>query len=284
MTNPNTLSALDPAAVAAEAMRPVLANALKLSLLLPIVFKVPGVGTSEKTCMRSPIDTVEVWATMKLPTDADLAGTPVGLTIQRLTRYAQSGEPDEATSRDGRSAIERRIRDFVDRRCGAKEYEFRMPELVAFVAEKLPEAVGDSTSRVLRRMKDGGRVEYALIDRQTSSYRLDAAQPARTVTEGSQEWVPAAIESVRDALHACSSCPGGIFNAIGVVLFAAEARRELAIGKAIKTVGLAALGGVVDSRIRQLVSADTLQRHPSDDRIRAESAKRWLHDRCVPGF
>jgi len=284
MTNPNILSALDPAAVAAEAMRPVLANALKLSMLLPMVFKVPEIGPPDSACLLSPIEAVEVWATIRPPTNADLAGTPVGLTIQRLTRYAQNGEPDEATGRDGRSAIERRIREFVDRRCGAKEYEFRMPELVAFVAEKLPEAVGDSTSRVLRRMKDGGRVEYTLIDRQTSCYRLDAVQLARTVTEGSEAWVPAAIEWVRDALRACSSCPGGIFNAIGVVLFSAEARRELATGKAIKTVGLAALGGVVDSRIRQLISADTLQRHPSDDRIRAESAKRWLHDRCVPGF
>lgn len=188
MADPYRLLALDPATVAVDTVRAVARHlawsAIRLS---PAQLRmVPDLGTAS---------------------DAEVASTDLGLTIQSLTAYAQRGA----------------MGDWPDVSC-------------------VSDAIQSVCEALYVRPLDGGTYDGTEFDRD-----------------------------------------GDPDTAIGLVLLAAECRRSLSEGEPVTTRGLAALAGLSDSRVRQLVVAGDLRR-VKHERIRADDAKRWLSGRGTLGY
>lgn len=69
---------------------------------------------------------------------------------------------------------------------------------------------------------------------------------------------------------------------LGLIICAALARERLELGDAVSAVQLAALGGLSDRQVRQLIRDGEIAAR--DGRISAKTAKRFLRARRVPGF
>lgn len=89
--------------------------------------------------------------------------------------------------------------------------------------------------------------------------------------------IPIAPDALDDSGSPDPSTP------LGLVVSAAIAREDLSQGRGISTTRLAALGGVSDSRVRQLVVAGDLNVDKAHD-VRPKDAVRWLAARGVPDF
>ena len=111
------LSILDPIMLAGGTMRVLLEHSLRCAWWLPGVLSVRQ---------------------LDMPFEDELAGLPLGLTIQRVARYAQGGSSGETIASKEGSAIERQIHAFARQRAAANALVFRMPDLVAFVARRNP--------------------------------------------------------------------------------------------------------------------------------------------------
>jgi hypothetical protein len=48
-----------------------------------------------------------------------------------------------------------------------------MDELVAYVKTQVPETAPDSSSRIMRDLRQKGKLRYTLVSRRDSRYRID---------------------------------------------------------------------------------------------------------------
>lgn len=67
--------------------------------------------------------------------------------------------------------VSKRIEPYVFRFC-LEHTEFRMDQLTKWVAEKVSGLAPDSPGRILRSLKKQGKVDYEVVDRRGSLYRI----------------------------------------------------------------------------------------------------------------
>jgi hypothetical protein len=62
-----------------------------------------------------------------------------------------------------------------NRRCSTNQ--FHASDLHRFVASKCPEAAPGSADRIMRVLRQGGRLDYVLVDRSCSQYAAVSVEP-----------------------------------------------------------------------------------------------------------
>ena len=65
-----------------------------------------------------------------------------------------------------------RVHEYVQ--LAGKGAEFRMPELLGYVRRRFPHSAPASVDRLLRQLRLDGKVDYTVVNRRQSLYRVDA--------------------------------------------------------------------------------------------------------------
>ena len=60
-----------------------------------------------------------------------------------------------------------------------REKEFRMTELTQFVSERVGPSAPDSPGRVLRLLRQSGKIAYSVVSRRNSVYRIIRPTPVQ---------------------------------------------------------------------------------------------------------
>lgn len=91
------------------------------------------------------------------------------------------------------------------------------------------------------------------------------------------------VERVKATLDAVRSEPGELEAPLRVGLDAAHARALMVTGLPVPRPFLAALAGVNERRLRQVIASRELKA-PAEGTVPAKAAMAWLKSRAVPGF